>query len=180
MNVEDRLVQAFGHADRMEPSPDLWTRVVHSIEEDQLHRRRIVGTALGGVALTVALVVTGALTTIDGFAGRHVRWQVMEVLEVIALVAMIVALGPGIRRFGRGYASDLFTSSRPIGAAVLRLLDVAYFLIFGGYVLLSLDFPDTLDRRLATELAVREVEQVHGFSTSTQDLYTAIDAATGR
>ena len=33
----------------------------------------------------------------------------------------------------------------------------------------GVEFPDTLKARWATELAVREVEQVHGFSTSTAD-----------
>ncbi|NKB72424.1 MAG: isochorismatase family protein [Candidatus Latescibacteria bacterium] len=40
----------------------------------------------------------------------------------------------------------------------------------------GVEFPDTLAGRWATELAVREVEQVHGFSTSTADFYAACNA----
>ena len=40
----------------------------------------------------------------------------------------------------------------------------------------GVEFPDTLTARWATELAVREVEQVHGFSTATADFYAACAA----
>ena len=40
----------------------------------------------------------------------------------------------------------------------------------------GVEFPDTLTARWATELAVREVEQVHGFSTSMADFYAACTA----
>ena len=47
MNIEQRLLHAFEQADLVEPSPDLWSRVVHSIEEDRLHRKRLLRTAAG-------------------------------------------------------------------------------------------------------------------------------------
>lgn len=134
MSVEERLVHALGRTDEVEPSPDLWTRVVHSIDEDRLHRRRVQRTILGTAMVAVALVGAGALALVDGRFGTVVRWQVMEVLETIALAFLIVALGPGIRRFGRGYAGDLFTSNRSTADGMLRLLDVAYYLVFAGYV----------------------------------------------
>ena len=40
----------------------------------------------------------------------------------------------------------------------------------------GVEFPDTLTARWATELAVREVEQVHGFSTLMADFYAACAA----
>jgi hypothetical protein len=134
VSVEERLVHALGRTDEVEPSPDLWTRVVHSIDEDRLHRRRVQRTILGTAMVAVALVGAGALALVDGRFGTVVRWQVMEVLETIALAFLIVALGPGIRRFGRGYAGDLFTSNRSTADGMLRLLDVAYYLVFAGYV----------------------------------------------
>jgi hypothetical protein len=139
-NAEQRLADAFARTDRIEPSPDLWSRVVHSIEEDRLHRGRLLRTAIAAGAVLAALVVVALLALTDGPAGSHVRWQVMEVLETIALVVLIIALGPAIGRFGRGYASDLFTTSSGTGRAMLRLLDLAYFLIFGGYILLTVKF----------------------------------------
>jgi hypothetical protein len=147
-DVEQRLADAFAHADRLEPSPDLWSRVEHSIEEDRLHRKRLLRTAIAAGAVLAALVVVALLALTEGSSGTYVRWQVMEVLETIALVVLIVALGPAIRRFGRGYASDLFTTSRSTAAAMLRLLDLAYFLIFGGYILLTVELLAPRDESL--------------------------------
>ena len=59
MNVEQRLVNALRSTDRVEPSPDLWSRVVHSIEEDQAHRRRVVTSFAISIAVVAGLVVVG-------------------------------------------------------------------------------------------------------------------------
>jgi hypothetical protein len=137
--LEARLVRALGHADHVEPSPDLWSRVVHSIEEDRQHRRRVAHTSVGAGVIAAALVLAGALALTDGPSGTVVRWQVMEILETIALVGLIVALGPGIRRFGRGYAGDLFTANRSTSASLLRLLDLAFSLVFAGFVVATIE-----------------------------------------
>lgn len=147
MNVEQRLLRVFDQADRVEPSTDLWSRVVHSIDEDRRHRSRVVRTVLAGLVGLAVLVGAGALSLTDAASGRVVRWEVMEALETAALAALIVALGPGIRRFGRGYADDLFTSNRSVATSMLRLLDVAYFLVFSGYILLSAQFLSALEQR---------------------------------
>ena len=44
----------------------------------------------------------------------------------------------------------------------------------------GVEFPDTLDTLQATELAVREVEQQHGFTASNHDFLAACDAASAR
>ncbi len=147
-NAEQRLADAFAHTDRLEPSPDLWSRIVHSIEEDRLHRKRLRRTAFAAGAVLIALVVVALLALTDGPSGTHVRWQVMEVLEAITLGVLIIALGPAITRFGRGYASDLFATSRSTAGTMLRLLDLAYFLIFGGYILLTVEFLAPRDESL--------------------------------
>ena len=54
MSMEQRLQRAFEVADRVEPSADLWSRVLYSIEEDREHRRRIVRAVVA-----VASVVCG-------------------------------------------------------------------------------------------------------------------------
>jgi nicotinamidase-related amidase len=41
----------------------------------------------------------------------------------------------------------------------------------------GVEFPDTLEQRWATELATREVEQVHGFCASNEAFYAACNAA---
>jgi hypothetical protein len=64
----------------------------------------------------------------------------MELIETVALIALVAVLGPAIRRFGRGYAHDLWRTTPDMPTALLRLLDVAYLLVFGGYILLTTYF----------------------------------------
>jgi hypothetical protein len=73
MNVEQRLVDALRTADQVEPSSDLWSRVVHSIEEDQAHRRRVWTSAAITIATVTILVGVGWLGLTDGPDGRYVR-----------------------------------------------------------------------------------------------------------
>jgi hypothetical protein len=140
VNVEQRLVNALRAGDRVEPSPDLWSRVVHSIEEDQAHRRRVITSFAVTIAVVAGLVVVGLLNVIDTPSGRQVRIPAMELIETIALIALVAVLGPAIRRFGRGYAHDLWRTTPDMPTALLRLLDVAYLLVFGGYILLTTYF----------------------------------------
>jgi hypothetical protein len=142
MNIEQRLTDALRAADTTEPSGDLFARVVHSIEEDQEHRRRVIGSAVASLATIAALVIVGFLALEDGPHGLQIRLPVIELIEIVALVALIVVLGPAIRRFGRGYANDLWPATPATATALLRLLDIAYLLVFIGYILMSteLDF----------------------------------------
>ena len=140
MNVEQRLVNALRAADRVEPSPDLWSRVVHSIEEDRAHRRRVVTSFAVTIAVIIGLVIVGMLNLIDTPSGRQVRVPAMELIETIALISLVAVLGPAIRRFGRGYADDLWPTTPTMPSSLLRLLDVAYLLVFGGYILLTTYF----------------------------------------
>ena len=140
MNIEQRLVDALRSVDRVEPSEDLWSRVVHSIEEDRVHRRRVVASFASVILTATGLAVMGILNVVEVPSGRHVRFGVMELIETIALVLLVAVLGPAIRRFGRGYARDLWRSNPDTADALVLLLDVAYLLVFGGYILLTADF----------------------------------------
>ena len=53
------------------------------------------------------------------------------------MVCLVVTIGPAIRRFGRGYAHDLWCTTPDLPRSLLRLLDVAYALVFSGYILLT-------------------------------------------
>ena len=85
-------------------------------------------------------MVLGLVNLIDTPSGRQVRVPAMELIETIALVALVAVLGPAIRRFGRGYADDLWPTTPSLPSSLLRLLDVAYLLVFGGYILLTTYF----------------------------------------
>lgn len=140
MNVEQRLVNALRATDQVEPSPDLWSRVLHSIEEDQAHRRRVVTSFAVTIAMMAGLVVLGLVNLIDTPSGRQVRVPAMELIETIALISLVAVLGPAIQRFGRGYAHDLWPTTPSLPSSLLRLLDVAYLLVFGGYILVTTYF----------------------------------------
>lgn len=140
MTVEQRLSEAFRHVDRIEPSADLWTRVVHSIEEDRAHRRRVVVSLVATLGVFVGLVTVGAIARRDGPFGVHVSRPVMELLELIGLAAVVVALGPAIRRFGRHFAEDLFPADPSLAVMLLRLLDLAYYQVFAAYILMTTQF----------------------------------------
>ena len=156
MNVEQRLVNALRAGSQIEPSPDLWSRVVHSIEEDRAHRRRVVMSFATVTAIVAALVGIGMLNVIDTPAGRQVRIPAMELIETIALVSLVVVLGPAIRRFGRGYAHDLWRTTPDLPTALLRLLDVAYLLVFGGYILMTSYF----DFGRSTVVVAEQIEEL--------------------
>jgi TRAP-type mannitol/chloroaromatic compound transport system permease small subunit len=151
MNIEDRLVAALRSSDDVEPSTDLWSRVVHSIEEDRIHRRRVLTAAAVTASTMLVLTIVGLLGLTDGPDGTYVRTAVMEAIETAVLVVLVAVLGPAIGRFGRGYTQDLWPAAREMATSLLRLLDVAYFLVFAGYILLSVDFGSS-DRTLGSQL----------------------------
>ncbi len=70
-------------------------------------------------------------------------WWMLEVITAVILVAIIVVLGPLIKRFGRAYAGDVFRMNPRTGKSYMLLMDFAYYLIFGAYVLFVVQFtPD--------------------------------------
>jgi len=140
VTTEDRIADALHSTGEYEAAPDLWSRVSHSIEEDREHRRR-VWTAVGLVLLAMVIAIAIATLGLESSSGDPVRyrvdWRLMEALEVGILLVLIGVLGPGIRRFGRGFVADVFTPSEATGERLLPLLDAAYYLIFVGYVLVT-------------------------------------------
>ncbi len=137
MSLEQRLSDAFRQTERIQPTPDLWSRVVHSIEEDRAHRRRVLGAAAASVAMLAAVVLTGLLNVRDVARGRAIDRELMMVLELVSVTALALVLGPAIRRFGRNYAEDLWPSRPAVAIGLLRLLDIAYGLVFSGYIFLT-------------------------------------------
>lgn len=70
-------------------------------------------------------------------------WWVLELFVAGVLIAIVLVLGPLIKRFGKTYAGDVFRANPRTGKSYLILMDVAYYLIFGAYVLFTLQFePD--------------------------------------
>lgn len=72
------------------------------------------------------------------------NWWVLELILALVLIAIVVGLGPLIKRFGKSYAADVFRGNPRTGKAYLVLMDFAYYLIFGAYILFAVRFePDT-------------------------------------
>lgn len=143
--LEQRLLGALhAAAVAVEPSGDLWSRVLHSIDEDRRHRRRVISVIAGSLAV-VSLAVVAVLISLEehpivSSLGYRVGWWQLEVIESAVLITLIAAMAPAIRRFGRGYADDLFPPGDSTGDRLVALLDVAYLLVFTGYLFVSAEF----------------------------------------
>jgi hypothetical protein len=71
-------------------------------------------------------------------------WWILELVTVGGLIAVVTVLGPLIKRFGRAYAADVFRANPGTGKSYLVLMDFAYYMIFGAYVLFVIKWePDT-------------------------------------
>jgi hypothetical protein len=150
--VEQRLIDALRSTDRVEPSPDLWSRVVHSIDEDTAHRRRVRITIAATLGTLAALIAAGWLALEESGDGVRVQPAVLEILRIVAFICLIATLGPAIRRFGRNYADDLWRNVPHQGTALLRLLDIAYYLVFAGWTVMAHDAMPPEDALLAEQL----------------------------
>jgi hypothetical protein len=141
MKLEDRLRDAlFAGLEQVEESPDLFARVQASIEDLKWRRqwRRRVA-AVAGTAVSVLAALVYAVT--DYREGELLMsWWVLELITTGILVAIVITLGPFIKRFGKGYAAEVFRSNPSSGKNFIVLTDFAYYLIFGAYVLFTITF----------------------------------------
>ncbi|RPI23337.1 MAG: hypothetical protein EHM57_04130 [Actinobacteria bacterium] len=143
MTVEERLRSALSGTAGYEPSPDLFAKVRGSIEDDRAHRRRVLRIAAGVAALT-AVIAAWLAVWWDPQPGMAPLpwWSVISAVVAIE-VAVVAALRPSIRRLGHVYAEDVFRTNRQTGPRFLALLDVAYYLVFIGYISARIPFvPD--------------------------------------
>lgn len=134
MSVEDRLVDALSEFDRVEPAPDLFTRVEASVQQDRLHRRRVRRFAVAGLAATMAVAAFLWAST-DRAQATISGWAVF-VAQLVILTTAVIVLGRIIPRFGQVYVSDVFRLDPGTARSFLRLHDLAFHLVFGGYVII--------------------------------------------
>lgn len=157
MSLEDRIGSALRTgAAGVSPSPDLFERLEASVFADRRRRREIVRGVGAGAGVAAALVAIGAAQS-DVEEGRIVMdWWLLEVLTAVALGLLVLWLGPFIKRFGKSYAADVFRSNPGTGKSYIVLTDVAYYLVFGAYVLLT----TTVDRPgdWAVEVGAEQVQ----------------------
>jgi len=140
MTLEERLTAAFRTADQYQPSPDLFEKVIKSIDEDAAHRRRVRRVFLS-VVVSLGFVATYILLAIDRVDGAlEMPFWALELLVTGVMIGLVLVLGPAIRRFGTAFESDVFRSNTDTGRSFLTLMDVAYYLIFGAYTIMSLRY----------------------------------------
>lgn len=140
MTLERRLTDALHQADDYEPSPDLFTRLGRSINEDLAHRRRTRRAYLG--VLAALAIIAGYLSLavgVDPTDATIASWE-LELLELVVLGSLVIVLGPLLRRFGEGYVADVFHLNPETADRFLKLIDIAYYLLFIGLILIDVDF----------------------------------------
>jgi hypothetical protein len=155
MAFDELIRDALHGIDDYEPSPDLFERVRRSIADTRTHRRRVLGQTLGVAGLVTGLGV-GLAVSVETVAGvtRIAHWK-MEVLEVIALAALVILVGPSLRRFGRTYLAGVMPRTADGGRSFLGVIDIAFYLVFTAVILLGTDLtgdPVADPARLAVEL----------------------------
>lgn len=157
MTLERRLHDALHSADSFEASPDLFARVTRSVEEDKAHRTRVIWSVFLAVVAVVLFAVFLGLNVVQAESGRFfVAHWVLELSVTVTTFAVILALGPSIRRFGRNYVDDAFIVTEGTGGRVLSLLDLAYYLVFAGLALTTVDL-SALSESVALGRGVEEM-----------------------
>jgi hypothetical protein len=163
--LEERLRDALvGGAAQVQESPDLFARVVLSIEDDRTRRRqRWRGAAILGCLLGALGAVLFAV--IDLNEGELLMdWWILELLTTLFLFGLALWLGPFIKRFGRSYAADVFRANPSTGKSFIVLTDVAYYLIFLSFILFTVtfDLPSDWDGVVNGVQLKHEVSRVAG------------------
>ncbi|MDJ0923272.1 MAG: hypothetical protein QNJ77_01815 [Acidimicrobiia bacterium] len=166
MNLDQQLADTLHVADDYAPSPDLFAKVQRSIEEDNAYRGRL-RTAVRWLVAAVAAVSAFLFATVRLENGQvDMSFASLELLVTAVMIAIVGVMGPAIRRFGQTYERNAFAGNPETGAQVLRLLDIAYYLIFGAYVVMTLMFEpprdlSLLDRQF-TDMLRFEAERLGG------------------
>jgi hypothetical protein len=115
-HLEDRITRALTTS-RTTPSPDLYDRIVESIEADRQRRRHGL-TVLAGALVTAAVATAAVLILTPTPNGAlAMPWWIVEIATTLVLVAIALWLGPFIKRFGRAYAADVFHDNPLTGKA---------------------------------------------------------------
>ena len=139
--VERRLYDALDPAATRPPAPDLFERVLGSIADDRIRRRRITRAALGLVVSILLLTAIVLLVTPRAANGHLVMdWWILELFTDVLLIGLALWLGPFIKRFGRAYAADVFHDNPQTGKSYIVLTDIVYYLIFSAYILFTVSF----------------------------------------
>jgi hypothetical protein len=85
-------------------------------------------------------------------------WWLLELITNAVLIGIVLTLGPLIKRYGKSYAADVFVANPRTGKSYLVLMDIAYYLIFGAYILFTASFEQGSDWAETVNAAQLKVE----------------------
>lgn len=85
-------------------------------------------------------------------------WWLVELITNAVLIGIVLTLGPLIKRYGKSYAADVFVANPRTGKSYLVLMDIAYYLIFGAYILFTASFEQGSDWAVTVNAAQLKVE----------------------
>ena len=139
--LDERLRDALlAGAEQIEESPDLFARITGSIEDERRRRAWRSRAARAGAAAVAALIALVASVTKYREGALLMDWWILELITAAVLITIVIVLGPFIKRFGRSYAAEVFRANPNTGKSFIVLMDFAYYLIFGAYVMFTLAF----------------------------------------
>jgi hypothetical protein len=155
--LENRIARALTGSPAT-PSPDLFERVVDSIEADRRRRRHAL-TLVGALVAATAVVTAGVLVLTPRSNGvLAMPWWILELATTIVLVAIAMWLGPFIKRFGRAYAADVFHDNPLTGKSYIVLTDIVYYLIFAAFILMTANFEPVWDNAFTGLVSADQVQ----------------------
>lgn len=136
-DIEHTLQDALEQFESVEGGPDLLDRIEMAIAADERRRIRVRRVVAGASALVMAVI---GLTTWMVQGGTDMDWWILELITTATLFGIAFVLGPLIRRYGKSYVADAFAPNAATGKTFIVLADVAYYLIFTAYILLTTSF----------------------------------------
>ena len=145
MTAEERLTEVFSAADQFQPSPDLFEKINRSIEESAAHRSRVRRVLTMGL-VAVGFIGVYLLVAVDRVDDTlEMPFWSLEILMTVVMIALVLTVGPAIRRFGTAFESEIFRSNPHTARSFLVLMDVAFYLIFGAYTFMTLQYAPPID-----------------------------------
>lgn len=154
-DIEQTVKDALSRFDAVDGAPDLLDRIELAVEEDERRRlrtRRIVAMASSAVIAVIASMIW----TLQG--GTDMEWWILELITTTLLFGTAFVLGPFIRKYGKSYVADAFDPNPSTGKTFIVLADVAYYLIFTGYILFTTSFKQQTDWGIFGQVTADQVQ----------------------